>query len=366
MVRCLMRTSTPPLQITASQRAVLEKLSRSGVAAHRDVTRAQALLLAAEGMAGTHIAAEVRVSPATVKSWRDRFGQEGLSSLGGVRPGRGRKPQLSDEKVAEIVHATLHEKPEGETHWSCRTMAKAQGVSPATVQRIWAARGLKPHLIKTFKLSNDPRFEEKLIDVVGLYLNPPEKAVVLCMDEKSQIQALDRSQASLPIKKGRAGTMTHDYKRNGTTTLFAALDVLSGEVIGQCLPRHRHGEFLKFLRTIDREVPSGLQIHLILDNYATHKHPNVGAWLAKHPRFHLHFTPTSSSWVNLVERFFGKLTDKALRRGVFKSVPELIAAIERYLKATNDDPKPFVWTATTESILEKVRRGRVALDQVGS
>ncbi len=317
-------------------------------------------------MAGTHIAAEVRVSPATVKSWRDRFGQEGLSSLGGVRPGRGRKPQLSDEKVAEIVHATLHEKPEGETHWSCRTMAKAQGVSPATVQRIWAARGLKPHLIKTFKLSNDPRFEEKLIDVVGLYLNPPEKAVVLCMDEKSQIQALDRSQASLPIKKGRAGTMTHDYKRNGTTTLFAALDVLSGEVIGQCLPRHRHGEFLKFLRTIDREVPSGLQIHLILDNYATHKHPNVGAWLAKHPRFHLHFTPTSSSWVNLVERFFGKLTDKALRRGVFKSVPELIAAIERYLKATNDDPKPFVWTATTESILEKVRRGRVALDQVGS
>ncbi len=241
-------------------------------------------------------------------------------------------------------------------------MAAAYGVSAATVQRIWSARGLQPHRVKTFKLSNDKRFEEKLVDVVGLYLNPPENAIVLCMDEKSQIQALDRTQPSLPIKKGRAGTMTHDYKRNGTTTLFAALDVLTGSVIDQCLPRHRHSEFLKFLRTIDREVPKGLQVHLILDNYSTHTHPNVKGWLAKHPRFHLHFTPTSSSWLNLVERFFGKLTDKAIRRGIFTSVPDLIAAIEAYLKHTNDNPQPFTCTATAEQILEKVRRGRVTLD----
>ena len=243
-------------------------------------------------------------------------------------------------------------------------MAKAQGVSPATVQRIWSARGLRPHQVKMFKLSNDKRFEEKLVDVVGLYLNPPEKAIVLSLDEKSQIQALDRTQPSLPMKRGRAGTMTHDYKRNGTTTLFAALDVLTGTVIGECLPRHRHTEFLKFLRTIDREVPKGLQVHLILDNYSTHKHENVGKWLAKHPRFHLHFTPTASSWLNLVERWFGKLTDKALRRGVFHSVPDLITAIEAYLAANNENPEPFLWTATADSILAKVRRGRVALQQI--
>ena len=220
--------------------------------------------------------------------------------------------------------------------------------------------------METFKLSNDKRFEEKLVDVVGLYLNPPEQAVVLCMDEKSQIQALDRTQPTLPMKKGRAGTMTHDYKRNGTTTLFAALNVLTGTVIGQCLPRHRHGEFLKFLRAIDRQVPKGLEIHMILDNYGTHKHANVQAWLAKHPRFHLHFTPTSSSWLNLVERWFRNITDKAIRRGVFKSVPDLIAAIEEYLSASNDDPKPFVWTATAEEILAKVRRGRVTLKELAS
>jgi len=245
-------------------------------------------------------------------------------------------------------------------------MAKAMGVSPATVQRIWSARGLKPHRVETFKLSRDPLFEEKLVDVVGLYLNPPEKAIVLCMDEKSQIQALDRTQPSLPMKPGRGGTMTHDYKRNGTTTLFAALDVLTGSVIGECLPRHRHEEFLKFLRTIDREVPKRLQIHLILDNYRTHKHADVNAWLAKHPRFHLHFTPTSSSWLNLVERFFGKLTDKAIRRGVFHNVPDLITAIADYLDATNADPQPFTWTASTDSILEKVRRGRVTLDTINN
>ena len=243
-------------------------------------------------------------------------------------------------------------------------MAKATGVSPATVQRIWSARGLKPHLVTTFKLSNDARFEEKLVDVVGLYLNPPDHAVVLCMDEKSSVQALDRTQASLPMKKGRAGTMTHDYKRHGTTTLFAALNVLTGVVIGECLPRHRHGEFLTFLRKIDREVPKGLQIHMILDNYGTHGHPNVTAWLADHPRFHFHFTPTSSSWLNLVERWFRDITDKAIRRGVFRSVPDLIAAIEAYLDARNADPRPFVWTASADAILEKVHRGRVALQEI--
>ena len=238
------------------------------------------------------------------------------------------------------------------------------GISKSMVQQIWSSRGIKPHLVDTFKLSNDRRFEEKLVDVVGLYLNPPDQAVVLCVDEKSQIQALDRTQASLPMKKGRAGTMTHDYKRNGTTTLFAALDTLTGHVIGQCLPRHRHNEFLVFLKTIDRNVPRGLQVHLIVDNYGTHTHDNVKVWLAKHPRFHLHFTPTSSSWLDLVERWFRELTDKAIRRGVFPSVPDLIAAIEDYLAAHNDDPKPFVWTATAESIIAKVRRGRAALDQV--
>jgi transposase len=360
-----MRPATAPMPLTDSQRQILESLSRSRTAAHREVQRARALLLAAEGLANTRIAERVGVSPATVRAWRERFGEQGLAKFGEVRSGRGRKPALSAEKVAEIVRATQEDTPPGETHWSCRTMAKAQGVSPAMVQRIWSARGLKPHLVKTFKLSNDPEFE-KLIDVVGLYLNPPDKAVVLCMDEKSSVQALDRTQPSLPMKKGRAGTMTHDYKRNGTTTLFAALNVLTGAVIGQCLPRHRHEEFLKFLRMIDRQTPKGLAIHLILDNYGKHKHKNVVTWLAKHPRFHLHFTPTSSSWLNLVERWFRDLTEKALRRGVFHSVPDLIAAIEDYLQANNDNPTPFVWTATAESILEKVRRGRVALNQIAS
>jgi len=322
--------------------------------------------MAADGLASTRIANEAGVSPATANAWRERFDCEGLKGSAVVRPGRGRKPSIVAAKVDAIVRATLHETPVGETHWSCRSMAKAHGVSPATVQRIWSARGLKPHRVETFKLSNDQRFEEKLVDVVGLYLNPPENAIVLCMDEKSQIQALDRTQPSLPMKTGQAETMTHDYKRNGTTTLFAALDVLTGSVIGQCLPRHRHIEFLKFLRTIDKQVPKGLQVHLILDNYATHKHPNIETWLAKHPRFHLHFTPTSSSWLNLVEIFLGKLSDKAIRRGVFTSVPDLIDAIDAYLAANNQNPQPFVWTATAEQILEKVRRGHVALDAIAS
>ena len=320
--------------------------------------------MAAEGVANSQIAESVGVTPLTVRSWRARFADEGLAKFGQVREGRGRKPVLSAAKVEEIVRLTQHETPAGATHWSCRSMAKRVGVSPATVQRIWSGRGLKPHLVKTFKLSNDPAFEEKLIDVVGLYLNPPEKAVVLCMDEKTSVQALDRTQPSLPMTKGRAGTMTSDYKRHGTTTLFAALNALDGSVIGSCMDKHRHEEFLKFLRTVDKEVPKGVAVHTILDNYATHKHKNVKIWLAKHPRFHLHFTPTSSSWLNLVERWFRELTDKALRRGVFQSVPDLIAKIEEYLAAHNAKGTTFVWTATAEDILAKVARGRVALAKV--
>jgi transposase len=325
---------------------------------------ARALLMAADGFASTRIASEVDVSPATVASWRERFSEDGMKNFFAVRAGRGRKPSIPVSKVDEIVHLTLHDTPPGERHWSCRTMAARARVSSSAVQRSWSARGLRPHRIETFKLSNDPRFEEKLVDVVGLYLNPPDKAVVLCMDEKSQIQALDRTQPSLPIKRGRAGTMTHDYKRNGTTTLFAALDLLTGSVIGQCLPRQRNVEFLTFLKTIDREVPKRLTVRLILGNYTTHNHPNVKQWLAKHPRFELHFTPTSSSWLNMFEIFFGQLTDKAIRRGIFHSVPHLIQAIGTYLAAHNENPQPFIWTTTTDKILEKVRRGRVTLDAI--
>ena len=354
--------SRPPeaLVLSDEQRAYLATLSKSQAEPHRLVLRARVLLLASTGLANTEIAEQVGVSRSSVIAWRERFGDEGVHKLGKVRPGRGRKPTISPERVEAIVADTVG-KPTGQTHWSCRSMARHAGVGHATVQRIWSARGLKPHLVETFKLSNDKRFEEKLRDVVALYLNPPKKAVVLCVDEKSQIQALNRTQASLPMKKGRAGTMTHDYKRNGTTTLFAALNVATGAVLGTCLPRHRHEEFLKFLRLIDADVPKGLGVHLILDNYGTHKQPDVVAWLAKHPRFHLHFIPTSSSWLNLVERWFRELTDKAIRRGSFTSVAELIAAIDDYLAAHNADPEPLVWTASAESILEKVKRGRVAL-----
>lgn len=364
MVLLGIRAASPALLITEAEREVLEALARAQTATHGEVARARVLLAAAEGGANTAIAKEVGVSPATVTAWRARFERDRLANLGQVARGRGRKPSIPQAKVDQIVDATLHTTPEGETHWSTRSMAKAQGVSPATVQRIWVARGLAPHRSDTFKLSGDSRFEEKLVDVVGLYLNPPDKVIVLCVDEKSQIQALDRTQPGLPLKPGRAATMTHDYKRHGTTTLFAALDVLSGRVIGECLPRHRNTEFLRFLKKIDRQVPRGLQVHLILDNYGTHSHPNVMAWLTKHPRFHLHFTPTSSSWLNLVERWFAKLTDKAIRRGVFTSVPDLVAAINDYLDAHNNDPQPFIWTATAEQILAKIRRGRVTLNTI--
>jgi len=350
-----------PIELSEEDRETLERWLGTDATPQGLARRAWVILQAAEGVSNSEIAREAGLSRPTVISVRERFADDGPGGLAAVRPGRGRKPQIAPEKVAEIVRATLHEKPPGETHWSCRSMAKAKGVSPATVQRIWDAHNLKPWRVDTFKLSGDKRFLEKLTDVVGLYLNPPEKAIVLCVDEKSQIQALDRTQPSLPMKPGRAGTMTHDYKRHGTTTLFAALSMLDGSVVGQCLPRHRHQEFLKFLRTLDREFPPELDLHLILDNYRTHKHPNVEAWLAKHPRFHLHFTPTSSSWLNLIERWFRELTNKRIRRGVFHSVPDLIAAIEEYLAAHNQDPKPFVWTAEIDTIMEKVSRARAAL-----
>jgi transposase len=359
-----MTASAARLPMSVGQREALEKVSRSHTAAHREVRRARVLLDAADGIANSVIALKHGVTPVTVRAWRAAFTEQGLALWGKVASGRGRKPSISEEKTALIVELTTTCRPEGHTHSSCRTMAERVGVSPATVQRIWSELGLQPHRVDNFKVSNDPHFQDKLIDVVGLYLNPPARAVVLCMDEKSQIQALDRTQASLPMTKGRAGTMTHDYKRNGTTTLFAALDVLTGKVIGQCLSRHRHEEFLTFLRTIDRQVPKGLGIHLILDNYATHKHPDVERWLKRHKRFHLHFTPTSSSWLNQVERWFRDLTDKNLRRGIFGSVPDLIASIETYLAATNNDPKPYIWTATAESILAKVQRARTTLDRV--
>ncbi|HWN77730.1 MAG TPA: IS630 family transposase [Bradyrhizobium sp.] len=328
------------------------------------VWRSRIVLMSADGVGKMAIVRAVGKSKRTVDRWQDRFITHGLAGLQRDATRRGRKPPLAASVIEKVVHMTLHEKPPAATHWSARRLAKAAGISHTSVQRIWSAHGLKPHLVKTFKLSNDKRFVEKVQDVVGLYLDPPDKAIVFAVDEKSQIQALDRTQPGLPMKKGRAGTMTHDYKRNGTTTLFAALDVATGRVIGQCMKRHRHQEWLKFLRMIDRNTPLRLDVHLIADNYATHKHPKVKAWLKRHPRFHMHFTPTSASWLNQVERFFGRITAERIRRGVFKSVTELETAIQEYLDHHNADPKPFIWTASATAILEKVARGRQVLESV--
>lgn len=348
----------PPaaLNVTPEQRATLETWIRAKNMARRVAFRARLVLMASQGLANRHIARSLKTSRPTVLLWRKRFAQAGPQGLLEDAPGRGRKVRIGPEKVQAIIDATLHSKPAAATHWTVRTMAHAQGISPATVQRIWDAHGLQPHRVKTFKLSRDKQFVQKLTDVVGLYLNPPDKALVLCVDEKSQMQALDRTQPGLPMKKGRCGTMTHDYKRHGTTTLFAALNVLEGTVMDQCWPRHRHQEFLKFLRKIDRETPPGLNLHLILDNYGTHKHPKVERWLGRHTRFHLHFTPTSSSWLNLIERWFRDLTDKRIRRGTFHSVQELIAAVREYVDHHNQNPKPFVWTARVGKILDKIAR----------
>jgi transposase len=338
------------------------------VAAHgtpQQVTqRCRIILAAAQGRQNQEIAEELTINSKTVALWRRRFCQEGNDCLWEVAAGRGRKPRYDADKVAAIIERTLQDRPAGATHWSCRSMAKVQGVSKATVNRIWQSHQIKPHRTRGFKLSRDPRFLEKLTDVVGLYLNPPEKALVLCVDEKSQIQALDRTQPGLPLKKGRCGTMTHDYKRNGTTTLFAALEVAQGQVIGQCYARHRHQEFLNFLQRLDQEFPSDLKLHVVMDNYGTHKHPRVQSWLQRHPRFIPHFIPTSSSWLNLVERWFGELTGKRIRRGVFVSVEDLKQAIEEFLSAWNVDPNPFVWTATVESIVDKLSRCKQTLEKI--
>jgi transposase len=336
------------------QRKTMEAWVRARKTPQRIVLRSHICLLAAEGESHNAIARRLNTSRPTVLLWTNRFREQGLTGLAEDAPHGPSTRRLDAGRVKAIVEATLYTKPKDSTHWSTRTMAKVQGVSHSTVQRIWDAHGLQPHRVKTFKLSKDKRFEEKLTDVVGIYLNPPDKAVVLCVDEKTQVQALDRTQPGLPMKKGRCGTMTHDYKRNGTTCLFAAMNVLEGKVLGSCYPRHRHIEFLRFLRTINREVPEELDIHMILDNYGTHGHPNVKAWLGKHPRFKLHFTPTSSSWLNLVERWFGEITRKRIRRGVFKSVPELVAAIDEYIRYHNEDPKPFVWSKRAKDIVEKV------------
>ena len=350
------------ISISTADRERLERLVRDRNTPQKVVWRARIVLLANDGLTATAIAAAVGKSVLTVRRWRRRYLAKGVDGLlkDATRPPR-RKP-LTAEKIADVVHMTLHEKPPNATNWSVRSMAAAAGISHTSVQRIWRAHGLKPHLVETFKISRDKNFAAKVADVVGLYLNPPDKALVLCVDEKSQIQALDRTQPGLPMKRGRAGTMTHDYKRNGTTTLFAALSMLDGSVIGTCMPRHRHREFLRFLKLIDQQTPAGLDLHLVVDNYATHKTPAVKRWLKAHARFHLHFTPTSASWLNMVERFFAEITRNRIRRGTFKSVTELKSVIMDYLENHNADPKPFIWTKSAGEILEKVARAKQALE----
>lgn len=350
--------------LTEEQERRLRQWSRSGSLAARQVERARVVLLAAAGKQDLEIAAEVGISNQKAARWRKRFLKVGLAGLEKDASRPGRRPTITLAKVREVVRKTTQEKPDNATHWSTRTMAAAVGLSEKSIRRIWHKHGLKPHLSRSFKVSNDPEFSEKLKAIVGLYLNPPEHAIVLCADEKSQIQALDRTQPGLPIKNGRCGTMTHDYKRNGTATLFAAMNTLDGTIISMCDDRHRHQEWLKFLRVIDEVTPSCQEIHLIADNYATHKHPKVQRWLARHPRFHIYFTPTSSSWLNMVERFFRDLTQNQLRRGTFRDVEELIMAIGAYIDKHNDNPKPFIWTAKAADILEKVKRARKALDIV--
>jgi len=354
------------IRLTGEDKATLERWSRSRSTEARLVERARIVLLAADGLENKDIAVDVGVTRATVSRWRNRFAERGIPGIEKDAPRGGRPPKTRDQLVRQIIEMTTQHKPANATHWSTRTLAEALGTNRSMVSRVWRANGLKPHLVRTFKVSNDPKFVEKLVDVVGLYLDPPEHALVLCVDEKSQIQALDRTQKSLPIYPGRCQTMTHDYKRNGTTTLFAALDVVEGRLIGQCMSRHRHQEFIKFLKQIDAETPPQLDLHLIVDNYATHKHPNVQKWLKRHQRFHLHFIPTSSSWLNLVERWFREITDKRIRRGVFKSVDQLTAAIQAYIDDHNNDPKPFVWTAKAQEILEKVARAKATLDKTAS
>lgn len=351
-----------PVVLTPEQKEVLETRGRARSAPARSVERARIVLMAAGGMQDKEIASRMQITPEKAARWRNRFLDGGLSALDKDAPRPGRTPSITTAKIQQVIRKTTQETPGDATHWSTRSMAKATGISEKSVRRIWRQNGLKPHLVRTFKLSNDPQFAEKLEAIIGLYVSPPEHAIVLCADEKSQIQALDRTQPGLPLKKGRCGTMTHDYKRNGTATLFAALNTLDGSVISMCDDRHRHQEWLRFLRVIDQLTPSDKAICLIADNYATHKHPVVQKWLARHPRFHMYFTPTGSSWLNMVERFFRDLTHKRLRRGVFHDVEGLIMAIIDYIDRHNADPKAFIWTAKASDILEKVKRARAALD----
>lgn len=349
------------LEIPSGEIAEVKRLERAPKTPQKVVQRARIILRAAEGASNNAIAQELGVSRPTVILWRDRFAAHGIDGIvkDATRPGR--RKSLSPDKIAQVVDATLNTKPEGATHWSVRDMAKAQGISPAAVQRIWKAHGLKPHLVQRFKLSKDPHFDDKVKDIVGLYLKPPDKALVLCVDEKTQIQALDRTRPVLPLRPGIPERQTHDYKRNGTTDLFAALNVLTGKVIGRCMDRHTHDEFISFLKVLDRETPKRFDLHLILDNYGTHKTPEVKRWLAKHPRFKLHFTPTSSSWLNLIECWFAELSRKRIRRGTFNSVADLIAVIKEHIELNNAHPKPFEWHASADAILGKVKRCKEAL-----
>lgn len=346
----------PKVVLTEEQRLILVGWSRGRSTEHRLVIRAKIVLLAADGKLNQEISDELGISAPTVQLWRDRFVSAGIEGVAVDAPRSGRPALIGQDKIKAVVEATMNSVPENATHWSTRSMAQTQGISKDSVRRIWNQHALQPHRVESFKFSKDPLFFEKLEDVVGLYMNPPENALVLSVDEKSQIQALDRTQLLLPLRPGIPARQTHDYKRNGTTTLFAALDVAYGTVISNCMPRHRHQEFLKFLKQIDEHTPEHLDLHLIMDNYATHKHPTIKAWLARNKRFHFHFVPTSSSWLNLVERFFSELTEKRIRRGTFKSVPELIEAIYSYLEIHNQDPKPFVWTASAQKIKGKIAK----------
>ena len=346
------------IELSDEQRQVLRRCAKSNTVSVRLARRAKIVLLAADGLSNIEIADQLEMGRVQVGRWRERFAEGGVKAIEADLPRSGRKPQID---AAEIVRLTTQTAPKAATHWSTRKLAAQVGISDTSVLRIWQAHGLKPHRIETFKVSRDPKFVEKLEDIVGLYMSPPEHALVLCCDEKSQVQALDRTQPGLPLKKGRAETMTHDYKRHGTTTLFAALNTLDGSVIARCDQHHRHTEWLAFLRQIDRETPKDKALHLVCDNYATHKHPTVKEWLEKHPRFTIHFTPTSASWLNMVERFFRDITTGRLRRGVFRSVPELVSAIKEYIAMHNENPKPFVWTAKANDILQKVIRANSRL-----
>jgi DNA-binding CsgD family transcriptional regulator/transposase/transcriptional regulator with XRE-family HTH domain len=353
-----------PIELTEKEFETLTRWSRGRRTPTRLMKRAKIMLMVSEGRQNKTIAELLGIDPRQVSRWRRRFVEKRLAGIEKDLPRGGRKAKKRERVTPLIIETTTQSKPSNGTHWSIRTLADRLGIDKSMVHRVWQASGLKPHLAKTFKVSRDKKFVEKVIDVVGLYLNPPEQALVLCVDEKTSVQALDRTQPGLPLVKGRCGTMTHDYKRNGTTTLFAALEMTEGSIIGTCMNRHRHQEWIKFLKLIDQQTPPDLDLHLIVDNYSTHKHPKVKAWLKRHPRFHLHFVPTSSSWLNLVERWFRDLTDKRVRRGVFRSVNDLIAAIEAYIHHHNSNPKPFVWTAKAEDIIAKYRRAKAVLDKV--